>query len=127
MKPIFLSLLFLFGFSSVAQAQEKRSSELYVVIVDDKRGYIDRTGKIVIKPQFAGATDFADGLAFVILLDKEGIGFIDRTGTVVIRPRFPLARNFSDGLAFVYDSLNSSSARCGYIDKTGKVIWKPSK
>src|SRR5262245_32107903 len=102
MKLIFLSLLSLFSFSYLAQAQEKPSSELYVVIVNDRRGYIDRTGKIVIKPQFDGATDFSEGLAVVAVHEggyKEG--YIDETGKMVIPPQFDKATAFSEGLALV--------------------------
>lgn len=89
-------------------------------------GFIDKTGKMVIEPQFGGRPVFSEGLAFVIL--KGGrIGFIDKTGAVVLKPDFALGNNFSNGLAWVQDSLDFKTAKYGYIDKTGKVIWQPSK
>ena len=45
-------------------------------------GYIDRTGKFVIPPQFPRAGRFSEGLAYVKAENIEG--FIDRTGTLVI-------------------------------------------
>ena len=47
-----------------------------------KRGYIDKTGKMVIPSKYDEAHDFHDGLAMV----KEGRtwGFIDKTGQMVI-------------------------------------------
>jgi hypothetical protein len=35
------------------------------VIPDDRFGYIDRTGKIVIEPRFTAASDFKNGVAYV--------------------------------------------------------------
>jgi hypothetical protein len=47
-----------------------------------KYGYIDKTGKIVIKPQFDKAYDFSEGLASISLNGKWG--FIDNTGKIAI-------------------------------------------
>jgi WG containing repeat len=87
-----------------------------------KTGYIDRTGKQVIKPQFADAEAFSEGLACV-RVDKidAKYGFIDKEGTLVIQPRFDEAESFSQGLAKV-----TVGGKVGYIDKTGKYVWTPS-
>lgn len=53
---------------------------------DNKYGYMDKTGKIVIKCQYEDAGDFHDGLAKVKVNGKYG--FIDKTGKMVIEPRF---------------------------------------
>jgi hypothetical protein len=34
----------------LSNTQDKKSSGLFVVIVDDKRGYIDRAGKLIWQP-----------------------------------------------------------------------------
>lgn len=53
-------LFFLFALLlSPCPAQD--DNPLFVVIVNDKRGYIDRTGKIVIEPQWGGANNFSEG------------------------------------------------------------------
>jgi hypothetical protein len=44
-------------------------------------GYVDRTGKVAIQPQFIHAYEFRQGLAFVWL--DDGVGWIDRTGNLV--------------------------------------------
>lgn len=87
-----------------------------------KWGYIDNTGKIVIKPQFALACDFPEGLASVIIPGKRV--FINKTGKVIIDTKdtkIAFASNFSEGLACVI-----GDKVWGYIDKTGKYIWKTS-
>jgi hypothetical protein len=40
-------------------------------------GYIDKTGTIVIVPQFLNATNFKDGKALVLKVEKETIGYND--------------------------------------------------
>ncbi|HUU50204.1 MAG TPA: WG repeat-containing protein, partial [Nitrospinota bacterium] len=66
-----------------------------------KWGYIDKTGKIVIKPEFYRVWPFSDGLAAVYVKEKEKWGYIDKTGKVVIEPKFDWASRFSEGLARV--------------------------
>ena len=49
-----------------------------------KYGYIDKSGKVVIEPQFDYVRDFSEGLAVV---EKDGKwGVIDKNGKVVIEP-----------------------------------------
>ncbi|MBI3511908.1 MAG: WG repeat-containing protein [Bacteroidetes bacterium] len=79
-------------------------------------GYIDKTGKWVIKPQFTSAGDFSEGLA-PASVDYQLAGFIDRNGKFVIEPKYDYCGEFSDGIAYVkirtYNGI--------YIDKTGKT------
>lgn len=89
-------------------------------------GFVDKTGKVVIQPLYGGQSEFSEGLKFVIL-DKGEIGFIDRAGSIVLKPKFALAGEFKNGLASVTDSLDIMKAKYGYIDKTGKVIWTPTR
>lgn len=44
-----------------------------------KLGYIDRTGKLVVPPQFDEAQKFSGGRARVRII-KEGYGYISTTG-----------------------------------------------
>ena len=84
------------------------------VIVDDKSGYIDKNGQMVITPQFRSGGDFSEGLAPVLMDDKWG--YIDQTGQKVLqlgRARW----GFSDGLTIVGDYPNRV-----YMDKQGRVI-----
>ena len=78
-------------------------------------GYIDKTGKLVIKSQFSEVKNFSQGLAAVKIADKWG--YINKTGKLVIEPDFSDARSFSEGLAAV-----KLDDKWGYIDKTGKMV-----
>ena len=49
-----------------------------------KVGYIDKTGKTVIEPQFLEARSFNDDLAVVKMTDSEW-GLIDRSGALVLK------------------------------------------
>src|SRR5690242_9436226 len=86
-------------------------SALFPVKVNGKYGYITKSGKIAINPQFEDEGVFADGLAPV----KTGgrWGYIDTSGKFAINPQFDIADPFSDGMALV-----GSNYRYGYIDKT---------
>jgi len=51
---------------------------------------------------------------------------IDKTGKLVIQPQFDGAAPFSDGLAKVGMG-KYPDTKIGYIDKTGKYVWEPTK
>lgn len=107
-------------------------SDLFVVIVNDKRGYIDRTGKIVIEPKWNGANNFSNGRAVVAVNSphyKEG--YIDRTGKLVIPAVFDDASDFDDdGLALVgvgkFGLHGSGEHKFGFIDLNGNWVIKPT-
>lgn len=92
---------------------------------DQKLGYIDKTGKVIISDKFATASSFSEGLAVVSYQEDRKIGggktgYIDTTGKIVIEPKFEISSPFSDGLAvFVVGK------KAGYIDKTGKIVINP--
>jgi hypothetical protein len=103
-------------------------------------GYIDRTGAFAIPERFRECEPFAEGLARVELADRPGVGFIDRTGKVVISgpdadPPFDTALDFADGLAAVGQGGLVPTAgpevptgpRIGWIDRTGRYVWKPTR
>lgn len=79
-------------------------------------GFVDRTGRYVIAPQFAQARGFQEGLAAVRTKDTHKWGFINKAGRFVIEPRYREARGFSDGLAAVMEEF-----RWGFIDVVGRV------
>jgi len=101
---------------------EKAVGEEKVVLlpvqVDGKDGFIDKTGKIIINPQFDYADFFEEGLARVRIGGKYG--FIDKTGKIVSNPQFDDAGVFREGLARV-----RIGGKWGYIDKTGKIVIEP--
>jgi hypothetical protein len=119
----------------------------------DKCGYIDRTGKVVIPLKFDRvARKFSNGLAWVVI--NERLGYIDKTGKVKISAKFTYPRthgtaytkedeiamcngkcvntkiDFDRGLAAVMIPKTCGSSdgndcdRSGYIDTTGKLVFK---
>lgn len=92
-------------------------------------GFIDRTGNLVIKPQFVATYCFSEGLAAVQPKNSNKFGFIDKSGKFVIPAQFDEVGKFREGLAAV--STNTALTRnpsqnsiitYGYIDKTGAWI-----
>jgi len=99
-----------------AYGQEGRS--LLPITQNGKCGYIDKTGKMVIKPQFDYSDGFYEGLARVQIGEK--LGFIDENGSIVIQPNFDSVLFFSNGLAPV-----QIDDKWGYIDNTGNLVINP--
>jgi hypothetical protein len=130
------------------------SEGLAAVQVKGRWGYVDSTGHFAIEPAYDSATSFHDGQATVAsggkysFIDKSGKkvgecppqscdfheglaafesggrwGYIDRAGHVVIKPKFSEAYDFAGGIAMVM----LPGKKMGYIDKTGKYVWPPSK
>lgn len=89
-----------------------------------KWGYIDKTGKIIVPPQFESAAPFSEGLAAINQCD-EGI-FIDKTGKKIVLGHFSYVSPFRDGLSRINLGVNQDRMS-GLIDKTGKMIWGPMK
>lgn len=80
-----------------------------------KWGYVDKEGKIAIKPQYECAYGFEEDLAAVQLETKKW-GFIDKTGAMAIGATYDGAGGFSEGLSSV-----AKGDKWGYIEKSGKT------
>jgi hypothetical protein len=94
--------------------------------IDDREGFVNQRGSVVIKPRFNITGFFSEGLAPVNIRRgrsyKGGWGYINRRGEIVIEPRFDWAWEFSEGRALV-----AIGERVGYVDRAGRYIWEPSK
>lgn len=93
------------------------ADRLYVIKQDGKCGYIDGNSKIVIKPIYLQAKQFAEGVAPVKI--QEGIwGIINTKGEVISAwENVDEINEFSEGLAVV-----RQRAKYGFIDKKQLVI-----
>jgi hypothetical protein len=80
-------------------------------------GFVDRSGKEVIHPQFDWATDFRQNRAFVMLAGSRLISIIDKHGEIVHGPEYEGAGEFQDGLAAV-----CVSGKWGYVDTNGRWV-----
>ncbi len=131
-----------------------RSITLYPTKINDKYGYIDNTGSIIIEPKFDNCYYFYDDLAVVRVENQDG--FINRAGDIVIEPVYDLANNFYEGVSKVkykgkfyyinkngdriiafddynfvgdfYDGMCSfkKDGKWGYFDNSGKIVIKPN-
>src|ERR1017187_10137738 len=102
---------------------------LYPIHVNGKYGFMDRSGKTVIPPQFDGAFGFSEGLAQVRVGSKSG--YINAKGVLVITPQFDAALQFQYERAAVKLCCGGEfwqkkqGDRYGFIDKDGKYISSP--
>ncbi len=87
-----------------------------------KWGYIDKTGKIVIPPQYESADAFSEGLAAINNCDQAF--FIDKTGKKVVLGDFRYASSFAGGLSRV-NVMTKQGLLWGYINRSGKMVWGP--
>lgn len=113
-----LILIFISFFCFTTYSQEKM--ELFWIIEDGKYGYIDKTGKVVIKPQFENSVGFREGLAATKMNGKYG--YIDKNGKWIIEPRFDFTYMFSEGLAKVL-----IDGKLAWINKQGEYVIKPTE
>jgi hypothetical protein len=101
------------------------------VVVGNRWGYVDHSGKLVIPAQYFRATYFSEGLAPVAIAQDKVLkwGFIDHAGKFVISAQYDTVGHFSEGLAVVGVSRMWNGLQCetnlGYVDKTGKPAVTP--
>ena len=103
---------------------------------DYKKGFIDKTGKVVIPLKYDYISEWnlysdkgyfsEEGLAVVSIGVRLGCeydiyggkwGFVDKTGREVVPLKYDFAQTFKEGLAVVIQN-----EKCGFIDKTGKEV-----
>lgn len=85
---------------------------------NDKWGFINKAGKLVIDYRYTGAREFSGGLACVEK-DNSDWGFIDTAGNTVIDFVFSSDARFRFNHALV-----EKGDEYGYINKKGEFIWK---
>ena len=101
------------------------------------RGFIDRSGTVVIPAEWADAHRFREGRAVVCtggtmkpnpisdaheFLSNRKYGYLDRAGRLLIPGDYDLAWSFSEGLAVVQIGDGIYRARYGYIDANGNKV-----
>ena len=86
--------------------------------LDNKWGYIDKSGSVIIPAKFDGAKTFVNQYAVVALNDKWGI--IDKMGEFVLEPRFDDMTH--DGELYI----TLSEERWGWTDINGNWVIEPA-
>jgi hypothetical protein len=84
---------------------------------DYKYGYLNRRGKIFIRPRFESAHPFQEELA--IVTEQRKYGAIDGTGAFAIKPSFALLQYCSEDLLGAQDH---TSMRWGFVNKKGLQV-----
>ncbi|MGA9773604.1 MAG: WG repeat-containing protein [Blastocatellia bacterium] len=113
------------------------------VKVNQRWGYADNKGRLVIPPQFDIALPFIEGLARVAVTDKASSkdktpgyrwGYIDTSGHIVVELQYSVLRDFSEGLAAAavpnmdkeenrsYRDSLTHNLKWGYVDRNGQVV-----
>jgi hypothetical protein len=92
---------------------------LAAVRMNNKWGYIDKSGNQIIPFQFSGAGSFESGLAAVKIKDKWG--YINQQGVMVIAASFDEAEIFAEGLGRI-----KVGSKWGFIDKQGTMKIDPT-
>lgn len=88
---------------------------------DDKWGYINSEGKVIIDFIYDHAGFFADGTAVVSINDRYGL--IDLDGKTIIQPQYGYIGSFSEGLAHIVQ-YDADTIRHGFINKDGTVFYR---
>ena len=112
------ALLALAAVSGDARGEDGGAHGLWPIKNNDGFGYIDRNGKVVIRPQFEEAAPFHENLAAVRIKGKWG--FIETRGRTVVPPQFEAVEPFVEGVAKV-----KNAGKWGFVDSKGRLITPP--
>ena len=108
-KPQYTDVYFTWSEDVIAASVGEKEQQLW--------GFIDKTGKWVIRPSYQAAKNFSDGVAAVRVNNKYG--YIDKKGDFIIKPQFDVAWDFMQGIARV-----KVGNKIGYVNKAGEVFME---
>lgn len=97
----------------------KFSEEMAAIEQEDLWGFIDKTGSIIIAPQYSFVHSFQNGVAWV--RKDEHTFFINKKGDTVIDGWKDCDFSFGNGLLAV----KNDNGKWGYVDNKGNVIIEP--
>ncbi|MBK8610078.1 MAG: WG repeat-containing protein [Chitinophagaceae bacterium] len=104
-------------------ACQANAQNLFWFIENQQIGFKNAAGVTVIKPRFAMAGQFTNGIAYAGTGTNQigaRYGFINEKGNWVIQPQFDAADDFAEGRARVL-----KNGKWGYINTKGKMIINP--
>jgi len=107
-------------FDSIQFFNDKNKIIFQTFNLEPHSGYIDKSGRAVVAPEYLTAKNFYEGFARVEIARKKW-SFIDSTSYELITDTtFNSANDFSEGLATV-----KIGKKWGAINKNGKIIIEP--
>ena len=135
--PAFIDRTGKIVFSGVGVSEQAYFAEGLMRLSDTRRwGFVDKSFRWVIRPQYDFAEEFSDGLAPVQVGGKWG--YIDKAGNEIVPPKYHLAWLFSDGLGRIRidiatgeKSMTMEGLRSvyrhqfGFVDSNGKEVIHP--
>lgn len=98
--------------------EDKGNTTLWPIKQNNRFGYINRNGKMVIRPQFTEVRAFSENLAAVMRKGKWG--FINTHGRTVVTLQFEAVEPFRQGLAIV-----KNAGKWGFVDNKGRITIPP--
>lgn len=111
---------------------EEFSGNYAAVKLGGKTGYINRSGDLVIVPQFSEGGPFINGYATVVIISRDEenrdikyYGLIDTLGNYVLAPKYLWMGDNSEGIV-VFNDVENGGIKSGYIDLNGNVIVPPT-
>jgi hypothetical protein len=122
-----LIFVVIFAIQGWAQGPDKNHPGLHPVRdANGKWGFIDRSGRFRIPPQYAGANEFSEGVAYVFYWEgeKRMNGVVDAKGKFTLLETNDYPVSFHDGLA-KFQSAGTGERKFGYMDKSGRVVIQP--
>lgn len=134
MKQILLLITIVAVFFIFCPAQTDKSN-LFPIKLNGKIGYIDKTGKLIISPQFDNGQKFSEDFACVVVNGKTG--FIKESGEYLVSPQFNSTYggcyyDFREGFSSVsvgdYRKIKGKwvdESKWGVIDAKGQVTFFP--
>ncbi|MBA3871042.1 MAG: WG repeat-containing protein [Anaerolineae bacterium] len=95
-----------------------KNAQLFAVERDQKWGFVDETGKVLVDVKYDSA--YSLGGLLVVTQNKLS-GFIDEAGKSITAIQYQALHGFSEGFAAV-----KLDSRWGYIDRAGTMVIPPT-
>lgn len=130
---------FLVKYGNNPKAKQAIMDESYIPFKhwNDRYGYKDQNGNIIIEPQFADAGEFHEGLAPVLTFPEKNLCFINMNGEIVIKPEheyrfedgkyiaypgssYSVEGNYNEGVCLIYLAGKGYT----YIDRNGTINYE---
>ncbi|HBF21822.1 MAG TPA: hypothetical protein DDW81_17110 [Cryomorphaceae bacterium] len=115
--PYVLFIAYATAYTPIPPPVMDTNTPLLLICQNDRYGYINPQGQIVIEPHFLNAGEFSEDLAPARI---NGLfGYINPRGEWAIPPQYEFAEPFREGVAVIY-----TNGKPFYIDRTGHIIFE---